>query len=369
MEVPKSINLRDIARRYREEYRPRYEKFVSRVQALLEEMLTTDAGFPIDHFERRVKTVDSFLKKIERKQYKDPFREIKDCAGLRIITTYPDTVDQVAKKIREEFNVDEDNSLDKIDDLGDTEFGYRSVHLIVSLPKQRASLLEWKPFADLCAEIQIRNVLQHAWATLSYDLTYKSTLLESREDLIQEIQRETAIHSAALEGVEKGFTRMRNMMIREAARENADKGSQPDKSKESLSIETLRNFMEHGIDLQKWERFGVQAGMEPFPDLISRYHSIGLTILLRTLQTIGIFTIAEFKGLFSRFEEMADQLQQFVNLIKDGGQTVSAVPVEILILLSSLSKPDAIPPDFDWGGTYEAFYVEALQKICKLHNE
>ena len=117
------------------------------------------------------------------------------------------------------------------------------------------------------------------------------------------------------------------------------------------------------MDLQQWEAFGVQAGMEPFPQLISRYHAIGLQILLLTLQTVDVTTIAEFECLFEQFEQQQEQLEHFVKQVKAKGGSVHAVPVDVLILLVSIVKAKQIPADFDWGGKYEDFYTNALQDI------
>ena len=68
-----SSNLREFEHFYREERRPLCEKFAARLHILLKELINK-AGIPIDHIEYRVKTVESFRKKIERfKFYDDPF--------------------------------------------------------------------------------------------------------------------------------------------------------------------------------------------------------------------------------------------------------------------------------------------------------
>lgn len=355
----KSLARDEIERLYREEYRLLYEEFAARLHALLE-LLVKDISIPVDHIEHRVKTIESFMEKIERKSYPDPFRQIKDCAGLRIVTFYQDSVQSVVNMIREEFEVDEANSLDKIEDLGETEFGYRSVHLVVSLSNQRAILREWKRYAGLPAEIQVRSVLQHAWATVSHKLNYKSTSQESRKVL-----RQLSRLSAHLETVDEEFTVLRDNMRQETITENRNKTDQENKPDESLSVEILQDFFKHKVDLQKWERLGVRAGMEPFPKLISKYHNIGLQILLFTLQTVGITTIAEFESLIPKLETQAEPLRRFVELVKAKDETLYAVPVDVLVLLVSFLKASDLPPDFDWGGRYEPFFVEALQKICQ----
>ncbi|MCY1691163.1 hypothetical protein OVA29_11120 [Exiguobacterium sp. SL14] len=76
--------------------------------------------------------------------------------------------------IENEFAIDRDQSVDKSTLLDTTEFGYLSVHFVASLSEQRLALSEYGRFKDYTAEIQIRSILQHAWAEIEHDLGYKN---------------------------------------------------------------------------------------------------------------------------------------------------------------------------------------------------
>ncbi len=357
MKNSRSQDISEFESRYREEFRPCYEKFAARLHHLLVE-LTGKAGIPVDKIEYRVKTVESFLEKVERKSPIDSFTAIKDCAGVRIITYYPDDVEKVKDIIHNEFEVDKIHSEDKLTLLGAEEFGYRSVHFVVTLAESRKSLKEWEDFVGLPAEIQVRSILQHSWATMSHEFDYKR-----QSQVPEKLRRRLFRLSALLEVADEEFMTLRDLSegIAEEYRTEVSQG----KLDLPLNLDSLREFMSQKIDLQYWEQCGVHAGMESFPQLISKSNEIGLEILLLTLQTVGISTIAEFEGVLSGFEPLAACLQRFVNLIKSNGKTVHAVPVDVLILLVSLSKTDAIPTNFDWGGKYEPFFIEALHKVCK----
>jgi putative GTP pyrophosphokinase len=54
-------------------------------------------------------------------------------------------------------------------------FGYQSIHYLVKLSAARARLPEYQPFAGTIAEIQVRTILQHAWAEIEHDIQYKSS--------------------------------------------------------------------------------------------------------------------------------------------------------------------------------------------------
>ncbi len=51
--------------------------------------------------------------------------------------------------------------------------GYLSIHYIIKLKENRSSLSEYKDYKDLVAEIQVRTLLQHAWAEIEHDKNYK----------------------------------------------------------------------------------------------------------------------------------------------------------------------------------------------------
>jgi putative GTP pyrophosphokinase len=99
---------------------------------------------------------------------------LTDLLGVRIITYYSDEVDAVATIVEKEFSVDKKNSVDKRALLDPDRFGYLSLHYIVQLRKDRSQLAEYASFSELKFEIQIRSILQHAWAEIEHDLGYKS---------------------------------------------------------------------------------------------------------------------------------------------------------------------------------------------------
>lgn len=157
--------------------RPSYELYCNKLKNLLEELLK-NAGIPFHVVEARAKTVESFSEKASRKGkgYKNPLVEVTDLAALRIIVYYQDDVDAVAKLIDSEFKVDPTKSVDKRLELAPDQFGYISVHKIVNLSNRRAELSEWRSCSTLTAEVQIRTVLQHAWAAIDHALQYKGTV-------------------------------------------------------------------------------------------------------------------------------------------------------------------------------------------------
>lgn len=161
------MNRQDLERVYRDEQRPIYTALAARINTLLGE-LSVNEGVDIAQIEHRAKTVEGVLEKYDRKPYKDPLTEIKDFAGVRVITYYNDDIVRVAELIRREFDVDPNHSSDKVSELEVTEFGYRSLHLVVSLSEPRKSLrsgavspaFQWRyRYAPYCSMLGLRLVI------------------------------------------------------------------------------------------------------------------------------------------------------------------------------------------------------------------
>ncbi|WP_323095302.1 hypothetical protein [Intrasporangium sp. YIM S08009] len=123
----------------------------------------------------RVKTQASAEKKLSaRSDRYAGLGDLHDILGLRIITYFSDQVDIAADLIRAEFSIDHSESANKGDALAPDRFGYRSQHFVGTLGKARASLAEYTRFAECRFEVQVRSILQHAWAEVEHDLGYKS---------------------------------------------------------------------------------------------------------------------------------------------------------------------------------------------------
>jgi ppGpp synthetase/RelA/SpoT-type nucleotidyltranferase len=163
---------------YRER-RGLYLEFALCIKSLLDDALGVD--IKTQSVEARAKTLGSFARKAglphpldpTRPKYEDPLGEITDMAGVRVVTFLPAGVEQVGAVVEARFEVVEQE--DKFDRLSlEERFGYTSVHYLVRLKQDHPSPLEYRRFAGLLGEIQVRTILQHAWAEIEHDIEYKS---------------------------------------------------------------------------------------------------------------------------------------------------------------------------------------------------
>jgi putative GTP pyrophosphokinase len=154
----------------------------------------------------RVKKQVSLANKIVEKNYSS-FDQITDIVGVRIITIFADDADRMAARIRQEFSVDEKKSRDAAEVLGPNQFGYLSLQLIARILPHRQTLREYRDFRNDPFEIQIRSILQHAWAEMEHD-TYKSKHKPPRV-----IERRIARLAGLLEIGDSEFQEIRDKLI------------------------------------------------------------------------------------------------------------------------------------------------------------
>lgn len=152
----------------------------------------------------RVKTVESAYKKAKKMiendgkyslKYSDPRSQIMDFAGVRIIVYLASDLKIVTDAVERLFkdHILYDDSENKIDLLGEDKVGYLSIHYVVTIDTNEE---EHAPLKGIKCEIQIRTVLQDAWAQIFHDRLYKGNI-ESTEDT--SIVRKTNLLSGSLE--------------------------------------------------------------------------------------------------------------------------------------------------------------------------
>jgi len=189
---------------YREN-RARYEAFTQKVEDLVRTLIE-EAGPSIHSVSSRTKGTKEFERKVadERKSYRQ-ISEVTDLSGIRIICYFSDQVDEVAEIIDKNFVVLPQYSIDKRKFLDPDRFGYLSLHYVVKLSDERARLPEYGRCEGLLCEIQMRSILQHAWAEIEHDLGYKSII-----GVPKEIRRRFSRLAGLLELADEEFNNIRN---------------------------------------------------------------------------------------------------------------------------------------------------------------
>ena len=185
---------------------PSYVKYAKTLQVLLQEMAEKFDSTAI--VQTRPKSITSFAEKIVRKwpKYHDPLNQLTDLCGGRIITHTQRQVRDICKLIEEHFLIDWDNSVDVKQRLKPSEFGYLSVHYIIQFKPEDTLHKEYdvvipEEVKGLKAEIQVRTILEHAWANLYHEWVYKNEF-----EVPKKMQREMAGIAARLEAADNSFS-------------------------------------------------------------------------------------------------------------------------------------------------------------------
>jgi putative GTP pyrophosphokinase len=126
----------------------------------------------------RVKSFDSYFKKYIRLLKNSPRDQlsgagipgITDVIGIRVICPFMEDLFAVEGLLKKNFEVVEVER--KGGEHTFREFGYESIHLLISVPDDIAARNEI-PRGET-AEIQIRTILQDAWAEVEHELVYKA---------------------------------------------------------------------------------------------------------------------------------------------------------------------------------------------------
>jgi putative GTP pyrophosphokinase len=132
---------------------------------------------PIHHMERRLKSVNSIIGKLERKGLPLSVSSIKDnlfdVAGIRVICNYRDDVYSVSNYLSSQSDIQVLRVKDYI--KNPKQNGYRSLHVIYAVPVFLSSGAHYTP-----VEVQFRTIAMDYWASLEHALRYKTDLPDAK---------------------------------------------------------------------------------------------------------------------------------------------------------------------------------------------
>jgi ppGpp synthetase/RelA/SpoT-type nucleotidyltranferase len=192
---------------------PAYQKYAQVIQQVLEK--AAKMGGIAVLIQTRSKAVASFAEKSQRKKtkYRDPLLRMTDLCGARVITQTLEEVKAICEFIEKHFDVDRENSIDVGQRLKPSEFGYRSVHYVIQfrrdvfptkdIPVEIPEELYPQSEHPMKCEIQVRTVLEHAWAGFAHDRAYKSAFA-----IPDRWKRELAVIAGGLEDADRSFSQI-----------------------------------------------------------------------------------------------------------------------------------------------------------------
>lgn len=140
---------------------------------------------PINGIKSRLKSIESIKEKLERKGLPYTVQAIEenlnDVAGVRVVCSFTADVYLLAEALLKQDDI---QLIEKKDYIANPkENGYRSLHLIVSVP---IFLAHEKRIMKV--EVQLRTIAMDSWASLEHQLRYKKDM-EFTEEMVSELYR------------------------------------------------------------------------------------------------------------------------------------------------------------------------------------
>ncbi len=164
-------------------------------------------GNPIESINSRVKDYDSIIRKIIRKNIPrnlDAIEEnINDIAGVRVVCSFVEDIYRLADCLLRQDDIILIRKKDYIKNPKPT--GYRSLHLIVSVP---IFLENEKKYVKV--EVQLRTMAMDFWASLEHKLRYKKNLSPEKLEMLSNELADCADVSASLDS---RMQNVRNLII------------------------------------------------------------------------------------------------------------------------------------------------------------
>ncbi len=150
----------------------------TKLEVLNAEMSLEQEHNPFESIKCRIKSPVSIIGKLKRKglpiSIKSIENNIQDIAGIRVICSFPDDIYTLAASLCAQDDV---TVLEKVDYIANPkESGYRSLHLVISIPIFLSDTKKHIP-----VEVQFRTIAMDFWASLEHKVRYKKDIDNTAE--------------------------------------------------------------------------------------------------------------------------------------------------------------------------------------------
>jgi len=163
-----------------EDYSGYFEKIIQNVIKILQTKVKLMSQ---PTYKSRVKSFESYYRKVLRLKQNEMVDTnsliyLTDMMGIRMICAFLEDINIAVEQLKEIFEVKEVEI--KGAEKKFSEFGYESVHVLIRIPEKCMPKFEGKfknlkkVSDEIVCEIQIRTILQDAWAEVEHELIYKT---------------------------------------------------------------------------------------------------------------------------------------------------------------------------------------------------
>ena len=284
-----------------------YEEYATRIRNLIQDLVELEEieFYAIDGWAEKPAELLHAISNLEEEELGGV-----DLVTVRVLLRFPEDVLKIEEVVKAEFEIDDSRSVPSSGLEDPYRFGYPAVVYILSLSSSRANLREWAKYKDLSFRLELRTMLQEAWATIFPKVNQTVGTVSEKK-----LTRELVLLAALLEKADQGFLSLRNEIKDEAllVPPKQQDPSQPQKTLEAEKLftdEELYNlFRSDSLLLGRWNSLTLEAGFpefKPDPDYLRESFSY----LCKILRAANINTISDVKKFLAEMEEGDKGLRQ-----------------------------------------------------------
>ncbi len=284
-----------------------YEEYATRIRNLIQDLVELEGVefYAIDGWAEPPAELLRILSDLEEKDLAGV-----DLVTVRVLLRFPEDVLRIEEVVKAEFEIDSSRSVPSSGLEDPYRFGYPAVVYILSLSKSRSNLREWEKYKDLSFRLELRTMLQEAWATIFPKVNQTVGTLSEKK-----FTRELVLLAALLEKADQGFLDLRNEIKDEAVlippvKQIGQPKNDAINAEKLFTDEELYNvFKEDETLLGKWNAAAIEAGFPEFTPNAD-YLRESFSYLCNIFRASGIDTISEVKKFLSEIETDDKGLRQ-----------------------------------------------------------
>ena len=284
-----------------------YEEYASRIRNLIQDLVEIEGVefYAIEGWAEPPAELLRILSSLEEKDLSGV-----DLVTIRVLLRFPEDVLRIEELVKSEFQIDDTRSVPSSGLEDPYRFGYPAVVYILALSESRSSLREWAKYKDLSFRLELRTMLQEAWATIFPKVNQTVGTLSEKK-----LTRELVLLAALLEKADQGFLTLRNEIKDEAllvppSNQLGNKKQEAVNAEKLFTDEELYNlFRDDPSLLGRWNAVTIEAGFPEFTPSAD-YLRESFSHLCNILRVSGIDTLSDVKKFLADMENDSKGLQQ-----------------------------------------------------------
>lgn len=345
---------------------PVMEKVLHELQRRIARAVVSDELTPTVKY--RIKRFDSLYEKILRRSRapgasKESI-DITDVLGVRVVCPFMEDIARVEQLIRDAFEVIEVEH--KGSNLSVREFGYSSVHVLIKVPDDIRESFHVSDRVE--CEVQLRTILQDAWAQVEHELVYKAELTP----LDERLRRKLAALNANLElsdiifqeirdyqrAMNAKLMRRREDFWKQLELNDGNGRSSTDNDEEALHTgsDTIDNMLINALHAHN--RKDYLAAIRTYSDILSYQPASHVAALIHTHRGMARFAVNDLEGA----------IEDFTQTIRVSPQTTKAYYYRAVVY-RVLKRYDLALADFSRCLEYDPYHIESRIARARLYRE